>query len=713
MVAVTDDFERSSVGGNYSNGHGAYTVMEIINSSDLKVSTGIQTCAMARTNETFNNDQYSEGLLSALVDDPDNYAQVFVRFQADAESYVASANPQGDGTVDVFLEHYDGVITWTPIGSAVNVAGASGSGDILRLEVEGTTLRVYFRGVLRKTETDATLTGGDPGLGAATFSGSPETDVQFESAAFGDITLSISSIDDTTLLDGQTGVTITGTGFGASQGGGFVTISPTDDITDVNAVVQTVTSWGDTSIDFTAVRGTLDHTDGLFLFVEENGETSNAAGSALSFVDTTPAFTTTPFVSSTTETVYTLDAAADFDSVSYTVMVLHDDPVPSIAQVKLGHNASDVTAIGISNPNLVGGAGDASYGVAASLSLPIFDIHIVASNSDGDSSLVSLLGELLSPAAGTQQIVVELKEITAASRTDPVRITVASHGWETGQQLRIFGITSGMTELNAAMNQVLSPDTGLLYYDATVINSNELDLDGIDGTLFGTYISGGFAVPGCSVFENASPPILDGFVAIVDTLTSGGFTVNFNPNGTLNYDSSSATDRQFVDVDCYDVLQALMLGVVTYTVNNKAPSLIGTALPESGWILNEAIDVITLDTLIEDFEGDARTYVVTLLPPGVVESNGEILGTPSLLGGGSANVRAFDTIGDFSDFALVFSVFIEEAPEIPQLETSPIGLPIFRPQIRSIDAKTLADRFNQGTPDIPDYTFPGGRKFFQ
>jgi len=40
-------------------------------------------------------------------------------------------------------------------------------------------------------------------------------------------------------------------------------------------------------------------------------------------------------------------------------------------------------------------------------------------------------------------------------------------------------------------------------------------------------------------------------------------------------------------------------------------------------------------------------------------------------------------------------------------------LPILRPGFRSIDAKSIADVYNRGTPDIADYTWPNERKFYQ
>lgn len=62
-------------------------------------------------------------------------------------------------------------------------------------------------------------------------------------------TPSISDVDtDEVVLEGQSNVTITGSNFGATQGAGTVTLSPTNDINDVNAITLTATSWIDTNI---------------------------------------------------------------------------------------------------------------------------------------------------------------------------------------------------------------------------------------------------------------------------------------------------------------------------------------------------------------------------------------------------------------------------------------------------------------------------------
>jgi hypothetical protein len=93
----------------------------------------------------------------------------------------------------------------------------------------------------------------------------------------------ITSLSSSNYTNGQTGITITGTGFGASQGAGSVKISPTDNVADGGAVTQTITSWGDTSITFTAVRGSLSLLTNLYLFVTDNASASNANGSVVQF----------------------------------------------------------------------------------------------------------------------------------------------------------------------------------------------------------------------------------------------------------------------------------------------------------------------------------------------------------------------------------------------------------------------------------------------
>lgn len=90
----------------------------------------------------------------------------------------------------------------------------------------------------------------------------------------------ITGISDATLTHGQTGIALTGTGFGSSQGGGRVVVSPTDDIDDPSAVNQTVTAWSATEITFTAVLNSFAFGT-LYVFVENDDEDSNEDGEAI------------------------------------------------------------------------------------------------------------------------------------------------------------------------------------------------------------------------------------------------------------------------------------------------------------------------------------------------------------------------------------------------------------------------------------------------
>ena len=83
------------------------------------------------------------------------------------------------------------------------------------------------------------------------------------------------------------------------------------------------------------------------------------------------------------------------------------------------------------------------------------------------------------PYAPPTNPVILPKAITGASNTNPVQLTVPSHGLSTGDRVGISKVV-GMTEINDNR------------YSITIINSNTISLDGIDGSAFGAYSSGGY-----------------------------------------------------------------------------------------------------------------------------------------------------------------------------------------------------------------------------
>ena len=75
------------------------------------------------------------------------------------------------------------------------------------------------------------------------------------------------------------------------------------------------------------------------------------------------------------------------------------------------------------------------------------------------------------------------KTITAATQTNPVSLTITGHGMTTGAQVQIQNV-AGMTQLNDKI------------FIATVVDANTITLNGVDGTAFTAYTSGGSATYG-------------------------------------------------------------------------------------------------------------------------------------------------------------------------------------------------------------------------
>ena len=70
------------------------------------------------------------------------------------------------------------------------------------------------------------------------------------------------------------------------------------------------------------------------------------------------------------------------------------------------------------------------------------------------------------------------KTITAATQANPVKLTMTAHGMTTGVQMQVQSVV-GMTQLNDKI------------YTVTVVDANNVTLDGVDGTAFTAYTSGG------------------------------------------------------------------------------------------------------------------------------------------------------------------------------------------------------------------------------
>lgn len=270
----------------------------ILNPLGFAVGFWYRSSVWSNTGQLFRSQGstgYSQCFAVETQGSPDiNSARVRLRVLEDSEGWTNLVTP-----TDAVLRHD----TWYFIVAAVDI------------NTNRRLLRVYNEAgdVIRDETSTATLTAptnlatfrfGQMGGGAAVLDNLFLADsyddweaivanrdiTSWTSFSAGSLPI-ISSVNDTTLVNGQTGVVITGTDFGASQGN--VYISPVDDFASAAKVTQTVTAWGDTSITFTAKQLGLVTNAQCYLFVQTSGAANNAAGSPLKFVfrsgRTTPA----------------------------------------------------------------------------------------------------------------------------------------------------------------------------------------------------------------------------------------------------------------------------------------------------------------------------------------------------------------------------------------------------------------------------------------
>lgn len=113
--------------------------------------------------------------------------------------------------------------------------------------------------------------------------------------------------------------------------------------------------------------------------------------------------------------------------------------------------------------------------------------------------------------------------ITGATKANPVVVTANSHGFSNGDVVLLSKVV-GMTELNAGTTYTVANKT-----------SNTFELSGIDGSAYGTYVSGGEArkmittLSGLGHLEGETVSILaDGAVQPMQVVTGGAIILTFH-----------------------------------------------------------------------------------------------------------------------------------------------------------------------------------------
>lgn len=120
------------------------------------------------------------------------------------------------------------------------------------------------------------------------------------------------------------------------------------------------------------------------------------------------------------------------------------------------------------------------------------------------------------------------KNITAASKANPVQLTITAHGLSDGTIVALAAV-GGMTELNGLVGSV------------KVVDANTISLPGINSTNFTTYTSGGTATPTqVTVGNMRSFSGFDGQASEIDTThlssTAKEYLVGLRDFGNISID---------------------------------------------------------------------------------------------------------------------------------------------------------------------------------
>ena len=164
MAVYTDDFNRASLGANWSLPPGEDQVPHIVSNQLAAVTDDYEAAYYSAG--TFNADHYSQAKITTLVDID---FELLVRVDpgtADLACYMMEVIGDGSGNVVIYIGRFDGIggLTW-PLADLVDRPKL---GDTYKLGVSGSTLYLFRNGELLFTWTDPDpLTGGYPGVGSA------------------------------------------------------------------------------------------------------------------------------------------------------------------------------------------------------------------------------------------------------------------------------------------------------------------------------------------------------------------------------------------------------------------------------------------------------------------------------------------------------------------------------------------------------------------
>ena len=190
---VSDNFNRANgpLGSNWTV-EGPGSVAIVSNNAVVTATSGTYTTA-AYTGASFSDDQFASVkiIVAGFVADG-----VGVRLSSSTNNgYGCDFEHGGGATIEI-----DKIVSGLPTALVSQTSPIPNPGDILRLEVSGTSLACYLNGTLILTTTDSTYASGSPGFLGANASAIMYTLNQFRGGNLNQSTNSAITIDNTLTL---------------------------------------------------------------------------------------------------------------------------------------------------------------------------------------------------------------------------------------------------------------------------------------------------------------------------------------------------------------------------------------------------------------------------------------------------------------------------------------------------------------------------------
>lgn len=152
-ATASDNFERASLGGNWSTPSGV-NAGQILNSSVWSGTTDAADNISYWSATAFGTSQYSK---ATIGDGGDSDAGLVLHMQADSAGYFCDFY---QGNWHIFRRTAAGVLTDIGAYSASNPA----TGTVIELRINGNNVEFYLDSTLRINVSDTTYRSGQPGL---------------------------------------------------------------------------------------------------------------------------------------------------------------------------------------------------------------------------------------------------------------------------------------------------------------------------------------------------------------------------------------------------------------------------------------------------------------------------------------------------------------------------------------------------------------------